>query len=539
MASASQLLANLGFPKAHPVAERSSIVDLFRKRRCGIYALEFANGEAYVGKSRDVTRRFLQHKATYPDLIALWFRTLPKEELDEREQAAIRSLEASGLKLRNIAYSSLPRLKSDLDAVASREEQERWLDAPLAESLGGERTNDPDLRRKLAGRLPRLLELPDAELAISLLRTFARRCLFAPLRTELAFWSVTCLPKTGMVGERTYSRVNVNWQEVFSIEEAEGQIWWSWRLARTPLVARHGPGLRSLLERFPGLEMTEHRYKAGGHDQLHLYTWDKEVAAAVLEDEELVRAMRRYNLTLMQKGPCAWSAYHCFALADRLLAASPPGDGAEARGRLMGHPSVRSPAVGSSAPRKAKASATSLDPAFEKTMSEHLPRGRGRAPAVAFFAETIAMAHRENPSRWGVGFSRRGLLLQVGAIGVMEMLPAEVPTGEVRFVVDGTDLPEEFQELRLWGKPDLHLQFRVSGAIWMSMFPEDCGTISVDLIARFHRLICRAAKTPFPKWAREWHTQRAVTFLARLTRSSLPRPSYVASGAPGVGALDG
>jgi hypothetical protein len=57
----------------------------------------------------------------------------------------------------------------------------------------------------------------------------------------------------------------------------------------------------------------------GGDDQINLFTRSVADAKSLFEDNVMVKSMRLMNMRLMRKGPCTYSRYHCFDLADRLL----------------------------------------------------------------------------------------------------------------------------------------------------------------------------------------------------------------------------
>lgn len=63
--------------RSYDVRELESVAPLFREERCGIYILEFSNGDRYVGQAKDVTRRFAQHRhggkhhPPWPDIVSL------------------------------------------------------------------------------------------------------------------------------------------------------------------------------------------------------------------------------------------------------------------------------------------------------------------------------------------------------------------------------------------------------------------------------------------------------------------------------------
>lgn len=312
------MLEALGFSRWRHVKGRASVADLFKpQERCGIYVLRFANGESYVGQAVDVTRRYAQHRKTYEgDIEEIAFKPVERGKLDEEERSLIWRLEEKGWPLRNIALASIPQGESDFDLIMPPDEQERWLNDLDYAGDDGERLANDELRRRYRGRFQRLLEMPRAEEAIEVLRTYIRVAIPAIRRGEVSFWSCSCLPNA-----HVYSRVNVNWQEVFTVSTGFDEPRFSFHLARTPLQQALGDFMGPLLRRHPTLRHTAHRYKPGGQDQTSFEIKGAKAARKLLADEDVLRGIRRLNLRLMQKGPCAYGRYHCMDLADRLVEA--------------------------------------------------------------------------------------------------------------------------------------------------------------------------------------------------------------------------
>ncbi len=304
-------LKALGFSPWQHVRTRASIADLFKpQRRCGIYVLRLSNGEFYAGKAVDVTRRYVQHRKTYGDIEEIAFKPLPRGRLSEEERALIEHLEQEGWQLRNIALASIPKGESDFDLVMPPEEQERWLNALNYVDDGGERLIDPDLRRRYRGRFQGFLQMPHAEEVLDVLQTYVQAGVPAIRRGEVSFWGCSCLPT-----KNVYSRVNINWQEVFTVFTSVKSLRFSLHLARSPLQEVFG----NILERHPTLRYTGHRYVPGGQDQTNFEIEGAQAAKMLITDEDVLRGIRLLNLRLMQKGPCTYGRYHCMDLADRLV----------------------------------------------------------------------------------------------------------------------------------------------------------------------------------------------------------------------------
>lgn len=310
------MLEALGFSRWRHVQGRASVADLFEPQgRCGIYVLRFANGESYVGQTVDVTRRYVQHRKAYDgDIEEIAFKPVARGKLDEEERSLIWRLEEKGWRLRNIALASIPQGESDFDLVMPPDEQERWLNDLNHVGDDSERLVDLELRRRYRGRFQDLLEMPRAEEAIEVLQTYVRVAIPAVRRGEVSFWSCSCLPKA-----HVYSRVTVNWQEVFTVFTGFNDLRFSVHLARSPLQQALGDTLGPLLTRHPTLRHTHHRYAPGGQDQTSFEIKGAKAAIKVLADEDVLRGIRLLNLRLMQKGPCVYGRNHCLDLADRLV----------------------------------------------------------------------------------------------------------------------------------------------------------------------------------------------------------------------------
>jgi hypothetical protein len=314
------VLHSLAFLHTLHVQNRTSIADLFvPSRRCGIYVLQFLDGEVYAGQAVDVTRRYLQHRRSHGDIEYISFKTAPRSNLNEEERRVIWTLERNGYHLRNITFTSAPSGESDFDLVMPADERMKWLNDLAYVNSDTVRTDDIELRRKYARRFQRFNRQPFAQDAVEILRIYVQACIPAILRSELSFWSVSCLPGFSVPGITIYSRVNINWQEVFTIFSERGVLGFSWHLAAAPLEEAFGKSLSALFAHHPTIERTDHFYEPGGQDQMNLVTQDLAGARALLRDRNVIRAIRLFNLRLMIKGPCAYSRYHCFELADRLV----------------------------------------------------------------------------------------------------------------------------------------------------------------------------------------------------------------------------
>jgi len=359
------LLSSRDFPPAYYVEGREAIANLFSGgKRCGIYVLHFADGRYYVGQSIDVTRRYVQHRGNHPDIVRLSFKLVGQPELTKVELETMHFLKGQGLSLRNIQGIDPPPGLADFDLMMDQTAQDRWVTDMTSTDVSGSRMVNPELRSKYHGRYLRLAAKPYAADVSDVLREYAAVGLPRARASEESFWSCSCLPAS-----QVYSRVNINWQEVLTAFTMEDHLYFSFHLALSPLyfgsqlsayfrlfpnldidIALDEAGefvisgtgqdedlqeyreqdgfampselnglLSELFDTFPTIAIQDHRYKPGGDDQVRIIVGGKEDALALLQDEEMRRAIRVLNLRLMRLGPSPYRTSHCLDLADRLV----------------------------------------------------------------------------------------------------------------------------------------------------------------------------------------------------------------------------
>jgi hypothetical protein len=205
-------------------------------------------------------------------------------------------------------------------------QQRAWQEGEVA--LGDGERPEPALEQRFryAGRLEKLLTLPQAEAAIGILRTYAATAFPIPRTTERFYWSVSCLPST----DRTLARVNASWMELFALQPDA-----------CPEQGPREDGLRAriilhlsdfttdgsadpdqldqgLVERCVGRaeDVSHFFWKA---DTFGLKVRGSDAIRAFLSHPHALRAIRRFNLTHMNRGRNAYQASHCYSLADRML----------------------------------------------------------------------------------------------------------------------------------------------------------------------------------------------------------------------------
>ena len=199
-------------------------------------------------------------------------------------------------------------------------QQQAWLDgAPLPQDTG-ERDEALELRFRYTARFEKLLRRPQADDVLDTLRLYGASCLPIPRRTERWYWSVSCLPST----DRTLARVNASWMELFALQPDGDGLRARFILHLADFTSDGSPEPdqldTDLLESCAGRpeDVTRSIWR-DGKDILIAKVRGPASIRRFIEDPRSLRAIRRFNLTHMNRGRNAYQASHCYSLADVML----------------------------------------------------------------------------------------------------------------------------------------------------------------------------------------------------------------------------
>jgi hypothetical protein len=266
-----------------------------------------------------MVRRYVQHAKTHDDIEWISFKRVRLNRLNEAEREVIWALEKSGVSLRNISLTSIPKGQSDFDLLMSVQEQERWLKDIDFVDAEGPRLSDPELRRKYRKKFEAFSRQDFSSDVIRVLRRYVSVSIPTIRRGECSFWSCSCLPAYHNRNVIIYSRINLYWQEVFTAYAHDGTLYFSAHMALSPLENALGDSLAELEHQYAGLTVEDHKYDPGGSDQVNIEVQGPGTTLKVLQDPAVIGAIRLFNLRLMKKGACMYNRNHCFDLADALL----------------------------------------------------------------------------------------------------------------------------------------------------------------------------------------------------------------------------
>ncbi len=313
-----QIYMSLGFPEIQDISGRCSIADIYPPKSTGVYLLQFPDNTYYIGKSIDVVRRFSQHRKSQEAISGISFMPVRQVKLNDIKQSCISALEQK-CRLKNIALVSSPVQNSDFDAVLSASEQKHWLESPVIPS-SCERVSDDVLRSKYTKKFMRLIQDHTfKEQILPVMQKYVQYCIPEPCKTEISFWGCSCLPASRFSSVKIYSRINIHWQEVFTVgAEEDGAIFFSFHTTRS-IFENSRRKLTQLLKKYPTLTLHDHAYLSGGQDQWNPQLWTFDEALAILHEPLFLAAIKDFNLRNMRKGPEMFSRCHCMDLADLLV----------------------------------------------------------------------------------------------------------------------------------------------------------------------------------------------------------------------------
>jgi hypothetical protein len=320
-------MAELGFPALTDVRGRLSIADLFpaRKSRTGVYLLAFDDLTFYIGQAREVCRRFVQHRNALGRISGFSFLPVAGARLDQTERELIHAAESASLPITNRVHVTDILGEADLDQLATPADQERWIGTwPRPTQDSDEQVQLPEnsparIRTKHAWE--RLCDRPHWDLVRGCLQKYVISCIPFPKRTQLSFWSVSCLPVTNRSTWPRFAAVNAGVMETLVLGwNLSGDGTWGFvNVSRERLEREYG-SLAKLRRTWRNIEFNEtRRYRSAGADQVTLHAPSIEDLSALLAIAAVCDAAGTLMLRVMRTRPTIYSKYHCPALADAIL----------------------------------------------------------------------------------------------------------------------------------------------------------------------------------------------------------------------------
>lgn len=200
------------------------------------------------------------------------------------------------------------------------DQQRDWLEGKVIPPDADERPESLELRFQYLARYEKLLRRPQAGQVLAILRRYGRDCLPIPRRTERYYWSVSCLPSTP---GKALTRISASWMELFSIHaEGDGiRALFLVHLSDFTMDGSRDPervDAASIEGCVAAPEDVSYIFPRGEDIfgiRVHGFGAIKEFMAA----SHALHAVRRFNLTWMNRSRNAYQASHCYRLADHML----------------------------------------------------------------------------------------------------------------------------------------------------------------------------------------------------------------------------
>jgi hypothetical protein len=208
-------------------------------------------------------------------------------------------------------------LRQFLDA----EQQQAWLEGEPPPPDAAEREESLEHRFKYAARFEKLLRRPQAEDVLDILRLYGATCIPIPRRTERWYWSVSCLPSTS---DKPLTRVNASWMELFTLLPDGNGLRARFILHLADFTTDGSPepdrvDIELLESCVDNPEDVSHSVWRNGKGILIAKVRGGASIGKFLSDPRALRAIRRFNLTHMNRGRNAYQASHCYSLADVMV----------------------------------------------------------------------------------------------------------------------------------------------------------------------------------------------------------------------------
>lgn len=217
--------------------------------------------------------------------------------------------------------TSAARSPKGLRQFLGLEQQRDWIEGKMDLPDADERSESLEHRFKYAARFEKLLRRPQAEEVLEILGLYGRSCIPMPRRTERAYWSVSCLPSTS---DKPLVRVNASWMELFTLYADDDGIR-SRFIVHLSDFTTDGSLERDrvdepFLERSVAATEDVGCFFPRGPDMFGINVRSSASIRKFLATPRVVRAVRTFNLTHMNRGRNAYQASHCYSVADHMLA---------------------------------------------------------------------------------------------------------------------------------------------------------------------------------------------------------------------------
>ncbi len=210
--------------------------------------------------------------------------------------------------------------KTGLRRFLDLEQQRGWMQGKTTLHDTGERAESPELRLRYVPRFEKLRRMPQADEVLKILRRYGRDCIPIPRTTERHYWSVSCLPSTP---GKALVRVNASWMEFFALYADGEGIRAKFLVHLSDFTASRSQAQdqvdEAFLERCVIAPEDVGYFFPNGEDIFGIKVRGFRSIGKFLSKPRVLRAIRAFNLTHMNRGRNAYQASHCYSLGDVML----------------------------------------------------------------------------------------------------------------------------------------------------------------------------------------------------------------------------
>ena len=201
------------------------------------------------------------------------------------------------------------------------EQQRDWIAGKIDLPDTGDRLESLEQRFKYVARFEKLLSLPQAGEVLEILRLYGPNCIPIMRKTERYYWSVSCLPSTS---DKPLVRVNAGWMELFTLYAQGENIRSRFIVHLSDFTTDRSATPSRVDEAFleQSVAMPEHvsYFFPRGADIFGINVRGAVSIRKFLTSRRVLRAIRTFNLTHMNRGRNAYQASHCYSVADYMQA---------------------------------------------------------------------------------------------------------------------------------------------------------------------------------------------------------------------------
>lgn len=200
------------------------------------------------------------------------------------------------------------------------DEQQDWIEGKADLGDADARSESLEQRFKYAARVEKLLGRPQAQEVLDILALYGANCIPMPRRTERKYWSVSCLPSTS---DKPLIRVNASWMELLTLY-ADGEGIRSRFIVHLSDFTGDGSAMQDQLDEaflegaVAAPEDVSHYFPRGA-DIFIVNVRGTASTRRFMGSDRVLRAIRRFNLTHMNRGRNAYQASHCYGVADYMI----------------------------------------------------------------------------------------------------------------------------------------------------------------------------------------------------------------------------